>query len=190
MNNNLAYSNINPEGNENFKDFFSRCRYLSPWETKGKSSGPNKEVVTCFLGKNKEVLVLQRGRKDAQYELWGIPGGKLSPLEPIIKGLQREIAEETGVMLDESSFMHLGSALSRTETDGEYGLHLFYAEFPAYIADPVINPEEHLSFQWVTLDNFTNLKLLHAQKEAFLFVKCVLEKTLNKAVKDYVCRKK
>lgn len=166
-------------------DFFKSCKYLSLWNLyKDSHLTPKKQVVTCFLGKGNKVLVLQRGRKDLQYELWGIPGGKLAASEPIIKGLQREILEETGIRLQESSFIYLNSAISKTTTDGKYGLHLYYAEFPND-KDPVINPNEHLSFQWVSLDEFINLNLLHAQKEAFLLVQLVLQAYLNNKVEEY-----
>ena len=153
-------------------EFFEICKHLSPWPISIKPSklSPNKLVVTCFLQKGDKILALRRARKDAQYQLWGIPGGKLESHESPLKGLKREIYEETGAILSESDFIFLGAALSKTSTDGEYGLHLYHAEFPDNATLPLINKNEHSSYQWVTLDSFRNLPLLHAQKEAFQLV--------------------
>ena len=93
--------------------------------------------------------------------------GKAS--ETLLEALCRELKEELGVSFTEDQFVHLGSVLSKTSTDGVYGLHLYHAEFPDNF-EPEIDLAEHLAYQWVTLEEFKYAPLLHAQGEAFLFV--------------------
>lgn len=139
-------------------------KYLKPWDPEGEYV-PKKKVVTCFLQSENEYLVLQRARNDEQYGLWGIPGGKIEEHEQPIPGLTREIVEETGIS-NISEFTLLGTALSNTATDGEYGLYIFHAFLQKRDAIQ-INLDEHLSFMWVSLFDFQNLNLLTAQGEAF-----------------------
>jgi len=172
----------------NLSDFFAKCKHLSSWNASASFSlNPSKQVVTCFLVRDQKVLVLQRGRKDLQYKLWGIPGGKLMVSEQPVQGLQREIFEETGAWVEESSFTFLDSAISKTADDGKYGLYLYCAEFPCNL-EPMINLDEHLGYQWVTLEQFQSLELLHAQKEAFLLVKSRLQNQINNMDGNYATR--
>lgn len=146
-------------------------KYLSPWDPANNNiNTPTIQVVTCFLQKGNKILVLQRAKKDIQHNLWGIPGGKLDEGENPIRGLSREIEEETGTRLDPQMFRLLGTACSNTPCDGKYGLYLFHALVPAHFSVR-INPSEHYSFLWVSLAQFESLELLTAQREAYLFVK-------------------
>lgn len=152
-------------------DYSTRTyRYLSVWDPlKPQHMIPAIQVVSCFLQEGDKVLVLQRARKDAQHKLWGIPGGKLDKGEEPLEGLLREIFEETKQRLAPHVFQLLGTALSQTPSDGEYGLYIYHALVPEKTAVR-INLEEHYSFRWVTLEEFQDLELLTAQREAFWLV--------------------
>ncbi len=147
-------------------------KYLKPWDPSSKHLPPI-QVVTCFLQHEDKFLVLQRARKDAQYKLWGIPGGKLIEGELPITGLIREIQEETQIEYILTPQL-LGTALSRTPSDGEYGLYVFHA-YLSHLPSVSIRLEEHSAFNWVTLTEFQKLNLLTAQGEAFKLVKEKLE---------------
>lgn len=166
--------------------FFSSTSFLSPWVDAYPADG--KQVVTCFLQRKDRVLLLQRARKDGQYQLWGIPGGKREEEETLLSALRRELQEELGVSLEEKEFTYLGSALSKTSTDGVYGLHLYHAFFPNDFSDPIINSEEHLAYQWVTLEEFQQIQLLHAQREAFLFVEKQLTDIISQGLQQCLPR--
>ena len=159
----------------------SSFKYLSAWNPLDKEAKtPPKIVVTCFIQYQNKILVLQRARKDIQYKLWGIPGGKLLLRESPIKGLLRELKEELGISFTSHDIQLLGTAKSNTLCDGEYGLYLFYLP----LLSPVeihINLQEHFAYKWVTLEEFCSLKLLSAQGEAFRIV----EKQLTKLIKTY-----
>jgi 8-oxo-dGTP diphosphatase len=154
-------------------------KFLSHWDpSEDGSLIPEVQVVSCFLQRDEEVLVLQRAKKDLQHNLWGIPGGKLDKGETPLLGLVRELQEETGWQVDPQSFSLLGTALSFTPSDGQYGLYVYHAYAPAHI-DIQINEQEHHCFQWVSLEGFQQLNLLTAQREAFQLVQTNLEKLLN-----------
>lgn len=151
-------------------------KYLTVWNSNTEmEKTPNKVVVTAFLQNGDKFLVLQRARKDEQYQLWGIPGGKLDQNELPIEGLLREINEETGLKLDRNSFCLLGTAISCTPTDGQYGLYLYHS----FLKDDVkvqIDGSEHSAYNWVTLSEFESLNLLTAQREAYHLVEEKLKK--------------
>lgn len=150
-------------------------RYISLWNPNDKGTeSPKIQVVTSFLQRDNRILVLQRARKDLQYKLWGIPGGKLDQGESPFSGLMREIYEETKIEIKLQDSQLLGTALSRTPCDGQYGLYIYHSKV-AEDSKIIINPTEHYKFRWVTLEEFQSLDLLTAQREAFLLVKDKLE---------------
>lgn len=150
--------------------------YLSQWDpTFEEDKTPGKVVVTAFLQKGNRFLVLQRARKDLQHKLWGIPGGKLDKGELPLQGLLREIKEETQLQLSASSFQLLGTAISSTPSDGQYGLYIYHS-FVEEDVEVQINQTEHSEYCWVTLIEFRALELLTAQREAFYLVEEELKK--------------
>lgn len=56
----------------------------------------HRVAVNAFLIHNKKFLLLKRAQKP---HIWGPPGGKLVTDEDPIHGLQREVAEETGLRI-------------------------------------------------------------------------------------------
>ena len=68
------------------------------------------QVVTCFMEYKGKVLVLQRGRRDDQFGLWGIPSGKLDDQETPRDALSREhlsldgLNQNVGIILSVSMF--------------------------------------------------------------------------------------
>jgi len=155
-------------------------QYLSAWNPLLEGhKAPRKQVVTVFLQKDDKILVLQRARKDAQYKLWGIPGGKLNSEEEPIVGLIREVYEETQIKLSKDTPQLLGTAISFTPCDGQYGLYVFHAPITTQI-DVQIDLSEHLKYRWVTIHEFQSLDLLTAQGEAFRIVEKPLERAMKK----------
>lgn len=128
------------------------------------------EVVTCFINYRGKFLVLQRGRQDAQFGMWGIPGGKLEANESPEDGLVREMFEETSIIVSKKSLHLLDKAHSINPYDGSYGLYLYYVELD-HEPTIIINNTEHLNYKWVTISRFRDLNLLVSQGLAFNFVK-------------------
>lgn len=139
------------------------------------------EVVTCFIHYNGKFLVLQRGRRDSQFGLWGIPGGKLEKNENPVEGLIREIFEETSIIVSKKSLRLLDQAHSVNPYDGSYILYLYYVDLD-HEPIVIINNTEHLNYKWVTLSEFEKLNLLVSQGLAFNFVK---NKIFNLKIKNH-----
>lgn len=92
----------------------------------------------------------------------------------------REIQEELGADLSTHEFQLLGTALSKTPSDGVYGLFLYHTVLPQNM-NVKINLEEHYAYSWVTLDEFSKLDLLTAQGEAFRLVEDKLRNIITQA---------
>jgi len=138
------------------------------------------KVVTCFIDFSGKVLVLQRGRKDDQYGMWGIPGGKIDEGETPREALAREIFEETGIITNQNSFSFLNKALSKNKYDGTYALYLYYLKIK-HLPSILINNREHLNYKWVTLKEFESLNLLVSQGIAYKFVQDQVQKKIEEA---------
>lgn len=135
-------------------------------------------VVTCVIAYKGKFLALQRARKDGQYGMWGIPGGKLDEAELPPQGLSREILEETQLDITPSSFQELSKAYITNPYDGHYCVYLFFINLtkPPQIT---INQEEHSDYRWVTIEEFESLNLLVSQGQAFNLIKNQLPALLS-----------
>lgn len=123
-------------------------------------------VVSCFLEHNGEVLLLKRAKKDSQYGLWGIPGGKQHDNESLEEALLREIKEEISLELVNDHIEILCKTQMKNICDGEYFLHIYYAKL---LKRPQItlNQSEHSEFAWTRIENFKEYPLLFCQGQAF-----------------------
>jgi len=159
-------------------------QYLSEWNPLiANAFVPTVQVATCFFQQKNKFLVLQRARQDLQYTLWGIPGGKLEKNEAPLSGLIREAYEELGINFSSNIFQLIGTALSRTPSDGLYGLFIYHT----FVEDSLnikINPAEHSAYLWVTIAEFQSLNLLTAQREAFKLVEQKLKLFIGECYHD------
>lgn len=57
----------------------------------------NVAVTALIVNERREFLLL---RRETEPRIWGVPGGKLEAGEDLIAGLQREIAEETALVVE------------------------------------------------------------------------------------------
>lgn len=76
------------------------------------------DVVAAALINAQGQVLMQRRRADrAHGGLWEFPGGKVEPRESDLQALQREIAEELGLVLDGDAIAYLAEA-----ADAETGI--------------------------------------------------------------------
>ncbi len=89
-------------------------------------------------------------RDDSKYKhKWGFPGGKVEESETIVRGLEREIIEELGIMLDIEKIIPIELF---TSDDG----HFFYHTFILIVEKefmPNLN-NEHCGYAWVTIEGW------------------------------------
>jgi 8-oxo-dGTP pyrophosphatase MutT (NUDIX family) len=95
------------------------------------------------------VLLLHRSAFARDYVgdwAWTTPGGAVGPGETPVEGAQRELFEETGLLLDcRVASFHGG----RVSFDGGV-CHVFHAEAKSDAA--VVLSEEHDAYEWVSVE--------------------------------------
>jgi 8-oxo-dGTP diphosphatase len=135
-------------------------------------------VVSCFLDYKSKVLLLKRAKKDSQYGLWGIPGGKQQEKESSKEALLREIKEELSLELLHNHLQMLYKSTMENQCDGEYFLHIYYAKLlnPPQI---ILNASEHSEFAWTRIENFKEYPLLFCQGQAFDLASELLKQRMN-----------
>lgn len=107
------------------------------------------KVLIFYINLQKPLLlILQRSIHSSAPGLGDLPGGKIEENESVERGTIREVKEETGLALKTLLLLTSYELLHPSGiTNIEY---LFYA-----IGDTqeiLINPLEHYSFRWITLD--------------------------------------
>lgn len=104
-------------------------------------------ILTDSLGK---LLILQlpKSYDDSAANTWTLPGGKLEPDDNPIKGVEREIREETGLAATVSS----PCSVARWSTRNSKKLAIFYrATVEGDAPAPKLSNEHQRAF-WVTAD--------------------------------------
>lgn len=103
----------------------------------------HKKVIAGVIKKDNTFLIAQRAKKDALYNKWEFPGGKMERGETEIQCLQRELFEEFGIetqigdYLCSSYFEHKGEQMEMRT----YLVSSFSGEFTLY---------DHQQIKWVT----------------------------------------
>lgn len=99
-----------------------------------------------------KILVLRRA-PSMTYKpgTWDLPGGHLAANETFEEGLAREVAEETGLIIE------IDRLLCANQTPGPY-LQLIFACRPARASREVtLRPYEHAEWRWATLEEIVQL---------------------------------
>ena len=118
-----------------------------------RKSRPKVVLVNRALvqNKKKEVLLIQRSHNDSYMPgKWELPGGKLDTGQDISNALEREVLEETGLVVlptDKVAYWH-----SEILTSGKYkGLpYIVLVGLAKSIGGKVTLSNEHNDFAWVT----------------------------------------
>ncbi len=63
------------------------------------------QVVSAALFDGQRVLLIQRSKQPYK-GLWSLPGGKVESCETFVEAIQRELLEETGLIVPEPLFVH------------------------------------------------------------------------------------
>lgn len=123
-----------------------------------------KKVVKALLfykDSGKYYLLLLERSKQLFHGMEDLPGGKLEPDELPIPGLIREIKEET--QLDVSQLLHVATHEWEGPDSTQYLEYLYCAIVD--IDAVILNPEEHSSFRWISLDQIKQSALHPKIKE-------------------------
>lgn len=114
-------------------------------------------AVGIILNSQKQVLVGQRLVKDAYYQKWEFPGGKLEQGESVESALKRELKEELGITVQKSTELMV---LEHDYPDRHVKLSV--CEVNSYLGD--VKSEEGQALQWVELKGLKRLDFLQGNQ--------------------------
>lgn len=119
---------------------------------------PLFNAVGCICLLRGKVLLLRRVADKSYPGYWGTPSGKLRDGETPIKGMIRELFEETGLLLSQDNLREIHT-FHVVNADMNFLYTLFSTSFSS---SPKIklNPTEHTSFDWLAPENALRLELV------------------------------
>jgi len=83
------------------------------------------------------VLLVERGQPPAA-GLWSVPGGKLEPHETLAQAVAREVAEETGLVVEVGT---LACVVERMDPHPERGYHFVILDYYARVIGGTLAPQ-------------------------------------------------
>jgi 8-oxo-dGTP pyrophosphatase MutT (NUDIX family)/deoxyadenosine/deoxycytidine kinase len=106
------------------------------------------EAVGCICYCQGRLLLLKRFRDKSYPGFWGLPGGKLNPGESQIRGMVRELYEET-TLLRSADNLEKKATYHVVSSDASFLYTIFMCTFSEY-PEVRLRPEEHVAFDWLT----------------------------------------
>ncbi|MBI3984691.1 MAG: NUDIX hydrolase [Candidatus Levybacteria bacterium] len=86
---------------------------------------------------------------------WDIPGGRVLPGEELLKGLKREVKEETGLGIKKIDRILTAQDILRVPT--KHTVRITYLA-KCLEGEVVIDKKEHCDYQWLTLNQVKKLR--------------------------------
>lgn len=129
-------------------------------------------VNRCFVrSRDGRFLIIKRAPTDANNaEKWECPGGKVEEGEDVAQALEKEVVEETGLMVNVAS--SLVYAASFMIGAGRYRGHNYLALFCVanVVGGTLTLSEEHTEYAWVTYEQMMAYDLtMEVRKAAIVF---------------------
>ncbi|HUX35509.1 MAG TPA: NUDIX hydrolase [Candidatus Paceibacterota bacterium] len=115
-------------------------------------------VKAVISNKEGKYLLLRRSRGEAR-GVWDIAGGRIDPGVPLRENLIREIKEETGLDFDGGEKIIAAQDIFPSNGDRHIVRITYAIEMDG---TPVLNPEEHDEFRWVSFSELKSLPGLDA----------------------------
>lgn len=111
-----------------------------------------KVALKAIIRKDGKILVLKRSDKEEVFtELWDIPGGRINFGELPVAALEREIMEETGLLVNVGEPFTVWSFMASAEKQ-VVGITLL----ADYISGEVLLSDEHTDYAWISPKDFSN----------------------------------
>lgn len=139
----------------------------------------NRSIVINNKG---EILLIQRIKSDSwNGGFWEIPGGKLDEGQDITHALEREVFEETNLLINPIS--RTAYFESSIISQGKYiGLpYIVIIGISLLDVGKIKLSEEHQDFTWKTVNQALNYKLTEETHKALV----VLKKQISQIIKKY-----
>lgn len=125
-----------------------------------------------ILNENKQILLLLRG-KSPEAGYWTIPGGAIEMFETVEKAVEREVFEETGLIVQIDDLLGVTNHIIPNER-----LHWIAPCFSVKVLRGVAynrEPTKHKDMQWFNLNNIPN-NITITTKKALEYLKQVESK--------------
>jgi 8-oxo-dGTP pyrophosphatase MutT (NUDIX family) len=107
---------------------------------------------------NEALIMSEKGR-------WQAPGGRLEAGETLLKGLVREVFEETGLQhLEIGDVVHVDEWFAKPEGIRKHIVAIFFVCHTQ--SDQIVLSDEHDDFAWITPADFDDYELELEMKTA------------------------
>jgi len=119
---------------------------------------PKFEIVSCFLERNGEILLLHRQDSKPQGNTWGVPAGKTEDGEKIDDAVCRELKEETdyGVSKNKPEFIRT-VFVQYEDYDFVYHIYRLVLEEDFIVK---IDAVSHKDFKWTNPQEALGMNLI------------------------------
>jgi len=112
-------------------------------------------VVKCLVEDSLgHFLLIKRASNDSHAEYWETPGGGLDGFESILLAGKREVAEESGLVIEEENLVLMDYSEMEDDESGQV-FSVYFLKTIAPIEDQVVdlskNPD-HSKFIWLAYD--------------------------------------
>jgi len=129
-----------------------------------------KVAVGAVVFKDNKVLLVKRKNPPAK-NTWAIPGGSVKPGETLQEATEREIFEETGIVIKAREPIFTFDLIQRKDS-GEIQFHYVIVDLTAdYVSGEPVAGDDAADARWVSSDdmNYLNIneKTLNLLKEHF-----------------------
>ncbi|MDB5432285.1 MAG: hypothetical protein JWP35_3401 [Caulobacter sp.] len=99
---------------------------------------------------DERILLIQR-LADPEAGAWGLPGGKVDLFEPVPRAVEREIAEELGIVILANELL---CVVDHIDQDAGYHWVAPVYRVGAFTGEPrVMEPAKHSGVAWFALDD-------------------------------------
>ncbi|TCK09120.1 NUDIX hydrolase [Marinobacterium mangrovicola] len=122
------------------------------------ASRPVVAVIAVVIREGEVLLVRRANPPDAG--LWGFPGGKIEPGEPLMDAVQRELHEETAVTARPVQVFNAVDVFDRDEHGALKSHHVLVAITCDWIDGEPVAGDDALEARWVRLDRLAQENLM------------------------------
>ncbi len=115
-------------------------------------------AVGAFVFKNERILLVKRGRPPAK-GVWAIPGGNIQLGETLQEATEREVREETGLVIKAGDPVFTFDVIDRDES-GRIRYHYVIVDLLAEHIDGNLQPgDDALEARWVSPQEMKGLNV-------------------------------
>jgi ADP-ribose pyrophosphatase len=114
--------------------------------------------------KDKKILLVKRNKEPHKGE-WAIPGGSVKPGETLQRAVEREIREETGLVVRAKDPIYVFDFIERNKR-GQLRFHYVIVDLRADVVAGILHPSDDAAdARWFTPKEIERLQITETTKE-------------------------